>query len=460
MIAVASCGGGDSGNSEDGTDDTVAPADEGTTDDGSVQASTESQPINGPIVSLLSPDLGLYAIDRTTNEVRDLTMDGVDFTDRQTQPILIGDSAYMLTATTIDGQTAANEVGIGKVDLATGEGVEIVQLGAERQSDEDPDLIVFELVGGANGTIWATRGPFAESDVTYLSFDSSTGAAGVEFKSLPYEVTADDGTMCTGDIRDEIILSDGRIAGLSNGWPTILDPTTGEIEPLVEWCGFNDEPNLSDLLEPDDINDYAITETGEPIPLEKAPDLLEIVEPRVAIGAYVEGDGSLWWIFNPLGLQYQDGDEFTSAVMTGIIEFDLATNSIINVWPLVDNTITFEVDDGGTTSVSSLTQAGLRFLNGRLWIMDLREDAPLRVFDPATGEVTAIDIRKGDGVDFTTATLVSSDPDSIWLEVTQSTVTSDDGESRSSQGVKFLDQVDPATMTFVSSIEVSSIIGF
>jgi len=75
-------------------------------------------------------------------------------------------------------------------------------------------------------------------------------------------------------------------------------------------------------------------------------------------------------------------------------------------------------------------------------------------------QLTAIAIAKGDGIDFTAATLISSDPESIWLEVVRSTITSEEGELRSAQGIKYLDQVDPSTLTFTSSIEQASIIGF
>jgi len=461
VVVTAACGGGDSGNATSAPDDPGGTSSKEASENSSAQDSgaVEGGQINGPIVSLLSPDLGLYAIDRMTAEVRELTMDGVEFTSRREQPILIGESAFILTATTIEGQSYSHEVGIGKIDLATGEGVEFVQLGTDRETDEDTDSADFELIGGAGMTVWVTRGSFAEPDeVTYLSFDSSTGAAGSDFKSLPYEVTTDDGTTCTGSVRDEIVLSDGTLAGLSNGWPATLDAMTGEIEPLVEWCGFDAEINLSDLLAPEEVNEYAVTETGDPIPLDRAPDVLRIVEPKVSNGTYVEGDGSLWWIFSSFGVHWDS--ESPSASLGGIVEFDLATNSILNIWPLGDDTVTYETEDEGIASVSNLSQADLRFLDGRLWIMDLRDDAPLRVLDPAAGTLASFDIARGDDVDFTTATLVNSDPESIWLDVSRSTITSEEGEPESSLGISFLDQFDPTSDTFTSSIKLLSITGF
>ncbi len=137
MIAAASCGGGDSGNADNGAVDTGSPSGDatadGTTDDGTVQSDSEGQPINGVLFSLLSPELGLYAIDRDNGEVRDLTMGGVGFTDRQKPPVLVGDAAYTLTATPIEGQLASHEVGLGKIDLPTGAGSEITVIGTDRK---------------------------------------------------------------------------------------------------------------------------------------------------------------------------------------------------------------------------------------------------------------------------------------------------------------------------------------
>jgi hypothetical protein len=462
MVAAASCSGGDSSSSEGGTNDTVGTGDQVTTDEGSVQAATGGEPINGVVFSLLSPELGLYAIDRETDEVRELTMDGVKFTDRQTQPILVSDATYTLTATRIEGQFSSHEVGLGKIDLATGTGTEIALIGTDRENDEDQDLITFELVGGAGTTIWVTSEPFSgDTVVSYRSFESTSGEPLAEFSPVPYDVTTPAGSTCTGEVRDPIVLSDGTLVGLMSAWPASIDPTSGEVEPLIEWCDFDDQIDLNSLIAVDEINDYAVTEDGSPIPAEEAENVLGVIEPNVSNGAYIDGDGSLWWIFST-NTGYSKDDEVASAHIGGIVEFDLASNTIVNVWPLAGDTVTYTPGDGADdiSSVSSITQADLRILDGKLWIMDWRDDAPLRVLDPATGELASIEIPKGDEYDFISATLISSDPESIWLDVTRSTITSEDDESRSSIGLGFIDQLDIATLTFTSSIDQSSIIGF
>ena len=465
MVVATACGGGDSSTDETTSDDTVAAASDGSVGNGSEEDpnTAEGETINGLVVSLLSPELGLYAIDRATDDVRDLTMDGVEFTHRQQQPILVGDTVFMLTATTIEGQFSASNLGIGRVDLDTGVGTEIVQIGPERENDEDPDLIEFELIGGDATTIWVTREPFAMPDeATYLSFDSSTGDARDEFQPAPYEVTTESGGTCSGDVRNPIVLSDGTLVGVMGGWPATIDPASGEVEPLVTWCDFDTSIDLSDLIAPEELDAYTVTESGNPIPDDQALRILEVIDPTVSNGIFTEGGGSLWWVFST-NTAYTEGDESVSAHVGGIVEFDLATDAIINVWPLGDGTVKYSLgdDDGADlVSVSVLSQADLRFLDSRLWIMDWRENAPLRVLDPAAGALTSLEIERGDGVDFTTASLISSDPHSIWLEVSRSTITSEDGESRSALGIKSLDQFDPSANTFTSSIDVSSIIGF
>jgi hypothetical protein len=465
MIAAASCGGGESSGSG-GSDNAVGTSSSETQGDGSLQAANtggstaDGEPISGPVVSLLSPELGLYAIDRVTNEVRNLEMDGVEFTNRQIQPILVGDSVYMLTATTLDGQFSSHEIGVGKVDLASGNGVELLRLGTDRETDEDPDLITFELVGGDASTIWVTRGPFADPEnLTYLGIDASTGDGTGQFEVVPYEETTENGSSCGGGFREAIVLEDGTMVGLTSGWPSSVDTTTGEVEPLVNLCDFDAQIDLGSLISPAELNDYVVTETGSPIPDDQAERALGVIEPQVSNGTFVAGDASLWWIFST-GTGYDEGGESLSAHAGGIVQFDLATNSIVNVWPLGSDTVTYEDSDDDITRVSTLSQADLRYLDGKLWIMDSRENAPLRVLDPSTGELTVITIEKSDGVDFTTANLISSDPESIWLDVSRSTITSEEGELQSSLGINFLDQFDPASDAFTSSIKSLTIIGF
>ncbi len=307
-----------------------------------------------------------------------------------------------------------------------------------------------------------TSEPFSgDTAVTYQSFDAATGDSTAEFSPVPYDSTTETGSTCTGEVRDPIVLSDGSLVGLMAAWPTSIDPASGDLEPLIDWCDFNTRVDLGSLVATDEVNEYAVTEDGSPIPVQEADSVLGAVEPNVSNGSYVEGDGSLWWLFST-STGYSKDDEFASAHVGGIVQFDLASNTIVDVWPLAGDTVTYTPGDGedAIASVSSITQADLQILDGKLWIMDWRDDAPLRVLDPATGELTSIEVPKGDEFDFISSNLISSDPESIWLDVTRSNITSEDDESRSSIGQGFIDQLDIVTLTFVTSIDQSSIIGF
>jgi hypothetical protein len=132
------------------------------------------------------------------------------------------------------------------------------------------------------------------------------------------------------------------------------------------------------------------------------------------------------------------------------------------VWPLGEASVTYLDDDGDDdiTTVSTMSAFDLRYIDDALWIMDHREDAPLRRLDPATGEITEITIEKGEGIDLTAAEMIFSDPEAIWLEVTRKVITSDDESGRSTSGTSHLERVDTVTGTITLSIPIADILGF
>ncbi len=65
--------------------------------------------------------------------------------------------------------------------------------------------------------------------------------------------------------------------------------------------------------------------------------------------------------------------------------------------------------------------------------------------DPATGSVTRTVLELGDGVDYTSASLLNGDPNAIWLEVTRFTVTDNADGSRSSVGPRYIEHFDIAS---------------
>lgn len=243
---------------------------------------------------------------------------------------------------------------------------------------------------------------------------------------------------------------------LSFGWPVAVDTESGAVSPLVVGC-LDEAPTLLSLVGVDAAGEFFVPEN----PGSLDPDTIEMlagsVEATVANGTFVEGDGSLWWIFNS-NVSTLDGDEQISAVAGGVVESDLASRTVTNVWPLDEAAASWLVD-ADPPQVSTLSQADLRYLDGSLWIMDWREDAPLRCLHAGTGDVTEIVIPLGDGFDLLEARMISNDPEAIWLDVTRKVVTSDE-DGRSTNGEGFIDQIDVETETVVVTVAQGDILGF
>jgi hypothetical protein len=468
LIVVASCGGGsddDDGSRSDVTgvepDSSVADSEDDNGDDsgGSEEdSSEEGGAVEGALVSLLSFEFGLYALERGTGEYRELSIDGVGFTDRETQPLLAGDAAYTLTLTTLEGQSFSHEVGVARFELATGEGTEILQLGIDRTDDESEDLTTYEVVGADATSVWVRSGPFFgdPAENTYTRYDIASGSVTATLTGLTYEEASDSGT-CSDAVRDPIITPGGDFVALSFGWPVGVDTGSGAVSPLVVSC-LDEAPTLLSLVGADAAGEFFVPRNPGSLSPETVELLAGSVEPTVANGTFVEGDGSLWWVFNS-NVAALDGDQQISTVAGGVVEFDLDSQTISNVWPLGDAAASW-LDDAETLQVSTLSQADLRYLDGSLWIMDWREDAPLRRIDTGTGELTEIVIPLGEGFDLLETRMISNDPEAIWLDVTRRMVTSDDEGGRSTSGEGFIDQIDAGTDTVVVSVAQGEILGF
>ena len=225
MIVAASCGGGSDDDDRSGSTETAADPDSpdvdqdssdgGGQEDGDgerVEDDAGGDMVEGALVSLLSPDFGLYALERGTGDHRELSIDGVGFTDRKTQPLLAGDAAYTLTLTTLEGQSFSNFVGVARFELATGEGEgeEIVQLGIDRTDDESEDLTTYDFVGVDATSVWVRSGPFFgdPAETTYTRYDIASGSEIGTLTGLAYEEASENGT-CSDAVRDPIITPDG-----------------------------------------------------------------------------------------------------------------------------------------------------------------------------------------------------------------------------------------------------------
>lgn len=469
---LAACGGGDgdggadsSADGDTGDSGPIESADAGTTgSEPGGSAGAIAGAVDGALVSLLSPDLGLYAVDRATGEHRALSVEGVEFVERQDQPIAATSTAFTLSLTTLDGQSFSHEVGLVRVGLDSGEAAEIAELGVDRESDESEEQTIWEVLDADDVTVWLeTGGFFATEGNSIIGFDATTGAQTVTFDELDFEITTDTGSTCSGTADGLLVMADGTLITSTSGWPAVLDPATGDLAMIFEWCGFGTEPSLADFVDPADADGWFVTEGGSAVTAEAAEQVLPFVPLRMTptLGrGLAEGDGSLWWLFNS-GTSVETGDVSVSAYAGGVVRFDPVAGEVTDVWPLGEASVTY-LDDGDDdiTTVSTMSAFDLRYIDEALWIMDHREDAPLRRLDPATGEITEITIEKGEGIDLTAAEMIFSDPEAIWLEVTRKVITSDDESGRSTTGTSYLERVDTSIGAIIVSVPTGDILGF
>jgi hypothetical protein len=472
LLAVAACGGGDStddGTVPDAAGDSAAETSDATTDREEAAtdstAGTRSGPIEGAVVSLLAPDLGLYAIDRESGEHRALTLDSVEYVDRDTQPIAATTSAFTVSLTTLEGQSSAHDLGVVRIDRDSGEVTKIAELGVDRESDDSADITEWEILDADDSAVWLETRAFGGEGAAIVGFDAVSGAPTTTFDDLDFEITTDEGSTCSGTARGLLVMPGGELITMTSGWPSGLDPTTGGIEMISEWCGFGVEPTLADLVDPADADEWFVTSDGSAVTPEAAEQLLPFVELRAAPSAgrgLAEGDGSIWWLF-VAGISIPDSNGI-SAYTGGVVRFDPAAGEVTDVWPLGDAAATYLDDesdtDDGTTTVSTMSAFDLRYIDGALWIMDHREDAPLRRLDPVTGEFTEIVIEKGEGIDLTQAEMIFSDPEAIWLDVVRKVITSDDESGRSTSGTQFIERADTSRGTITVSVSGGDILGF
>ena len=463
---LAGCGGGGDGDGDgedDGADETVEGSDAAAAESENAGAGSESAAVDGALVSVLSPDLGLYAVHRDTGEHSALSLDAVEFIERDRQPIAARSTAFTLSLTTLEGQSFSHEVGLVRVDLDTGEATQIAGLGIDRESDESDELTQWKVLDADDETVWVETGAFFDVEGrSIIGFDTATGAQIIEFDALDFEVTTDTGSTCSGTADGLLVMPDGALITTTSGWPAVLDPATGEVSMIFEWCGFGTEPTLAEFVDPADADDWFVTEDGTAVSAGAAEQVLEFVPLRMTPTpghGLVEGDGSLWWLFDS-ATSVATEDNSISAHAGGVVRFDPVAGEVAAVWPLGDASATYLDGDDDITTVSTMSSFDLRYIDGALWIMDHREDAPLRRLDPATGAITEITIEKGEEIDLTAAEMIFSDPEAIWLEVSRKVITSDDENGRPTSGTSFLERVDTATGTITLSIPISDILGF
>jgi hypothetical protein len=438
MVFAAACSGGSdeaAPTAEEIADDPVnAPIDQ--IDDGS--GGVQSGAIAGLLTVQPSFGFGVFDVDQATGQAEAVPgIATVETVDRNSDLVVSGDAAYALGGKVRDEQSFASDISVVKIDYTTGQVSQLTALGFDRETDDSPEFIAYKIEAVAGDSVIVSSGAFGGDDAIFTVYDANSGEQTSSYPEPFYEFSSDAGT-CSGDVANLVGLSDGRLIGTAIGSPAFVDIATGEVE-LLTACNEED-PELIEFVTPAMITDYAVFNEGS-APTDEQLERLLMTDLNPVSG-FVEGDGDLWWV-QADSRQIDD----VQVILGGVVQFDLETASVEAVHPLGEHL--GEYTDCGPDSdiceLSTLGQAQLRYFDGRLILLDVRENGSLLTLDPATSAITVTEIELGDGVDFTRADLLAGDPNGIWIEVSRMTITKDDETGRSSSGPKYIEHFDTAT---------------
>ncbi|MCB0993553.1 MAG: hypothetical protein KDB21_00580 [Acidimicrobiales bacterium] len=428
------------GGTDDGAD---GPSGDGAAgEDGKESSTTDGgaagAPTGGPVVSLLTFEQGLFAIDRESGDARALEIPGVGYTERNAEPVRGEDgSVYTITYTPVAETDFTYEVGLARVDGATGAGALLTSFGQNRADDEATELTEWRLVGVTSSTAWVVQNVFGANSQELIGIELADGQ-----ESTRVAISAETPAY-------EPIVARGAVHAQVNGDIAVFDPQAGTWDTVLSFDGVS----LGAFVDAADIGDYAVTSDGEPIGTDDVESVLSRTEPRPSGGAWVGTDDSIYWVFSELaGLTSGQ-----TAVVGGAARLDLTTGEIEAVYPLGESVATWE-EEG---AYSALSQPTLQLLDGVLWIADSRENGSLLGLDVGSGELVVHEVPRDDGIDYTTIELLPTDPEGLWLLVGDWVIESDGpSEGRSSSGTSYIERFDPATGEVLLSLREADIIGF
>lgn len=444
-LMAAACGGDDDvdgaaeqpgtadpGDTADDSPDDGADAEDGGDDGGD---GTAGGPVEGALVSVLTFDFGLWALDPDGGDPFEVAVPDVGFADRTDPPLVTpdGSTAVLTVFTTVEGESFSNHVGLAAVDLGTGEGRLVAEFGQDRADDDATDVSSWELLGASDTTAWVAE---IRSDVdgeAVLAVDLVSGEVAIAVaasESLVRSPAVVDGALHA--------LVDGSIVRLGpGGWEVVV--SLGELE--------FDEP-----MSPAMIAEFAITRSGAPLDEEWASTMLSFFDPTPTISGMVGAGGFLYWQFNE---NWSNTDGTDTAIVGGFIRFDPATARITGAWPVGPSVGEFLEDNQITTS----SQGTWHATGDTVWFADGRDDGDLLRLEPAVG-VDAFDIEPLAGADYTRIDLVPNDPDGVWLILEDWTITESGESGTSATGETRFVLVDPVTGDFLLEIDESDLIGF
>ena len=435
MMFAAACSGDDGPTVEEiAADPANAPIDQVDDASGGVQS--------GPIVGLLTVQpsfgFGVFDVDLATGQARAVPgIASVETVDRNSDLVVSGDAAYGLGGKVREGQTFASDVSLIKIDYATGQVRQLAALGFDRDADDSQEFTSYKIEAVADDSVIVSSGAFGGDEAVFTVYDTNSGEQTASYPEPLYEFSSDTGT-CSGGVANLVGLSDGRLIGSALGSPAIVDVATGEVELLIG-CDEED-PQLSEFVTPAMSSDYGVFNEG-PEPTDEQLERLLMTDLNPVSG-FVEGDGDLWWV-QADSRQVDD----VQVILGGVVQFDLETATIEAVHPL--GVHLGEYTDCGPDSdmcaLSTIEQAQLRYFDGRLILVDIRENGQLLTLDPASNAITVTEIERGEGIDYTSIDLLGGDPNGIWLKVGRRTITKDDETGRSSSGPNYIEHFDVAT---------------
>jgi hypothetical protein len=188
-LLVSACGGDDA--SSDGAEGGVGlSTDSDGVEDASVDGGEEPKtggPVDGALVSVLSFDFGLYALDRDTGEETEMAVAGAGFSDREEQAFVTedGSAAYLIVYTAVEGQSLTNDVALATIDMGTGAGEKLVEFGPNRESDDSLELTETRVIGPTGPDVWVQQKLFGEDEMSLIRFDATRGAETARIVSGP-----------------------------------------------------------------------------------------------------------------------------------------------------------------------------------------------------------------------------------------------------------------------------------
>jgi len=427
VLLASSCSGEDSpvDNADDPANAAIPQVDRGS-------GGISEGPFRGLLVVQPSFGFGVYDLDGDTGVAKAIPgIAAAETVDRGSDLTVSNQAAYTLGRKRLEGQDFASEVSVVKFNYQTGLVSQVVALGADRESDDSEQIVEFAIETVAGDNIVVSQQTIGDSNRTFAVYDGTSGKKEGSFDVPTYREEKDD-VVCQGEFTQPVGLADGRVVGAAAGVPAFIDIDDGDVKPMLE-CG--QRLVLSDYVSAAEIAQFAVFSQGPAPTDDDIQSLLrQDLGPRSGLTA---GGGDLWWIVaNPRS----EGE--TNAIVGGLVQFDIDSAQVEQVHSLGGRLGEFAScgAEPASCELSTIAEAGMRFVDGRLFIADARNNGQLLVVTQADGSIRPVAIGRGEA-DFTSTRLLSGDPAAIWLEVRRLSVS----EGGTASGSTFIERYDPTT---------------